>query len=227
MAGAHDSTDVPEDSTDLRQQPFAFDRVRLHDRPLVLRQLARLVDDLGGNLDLADVVEQCREFGIPALARVEPDPVCDLEDKAHHVAAVAPRVRIVRFDDVSEEHGCAPIRVAELERVVDADLPLASKIREQPDHRQGEDHERRMGAAAERGEKCDRGECRVESPDPEHEAEQAQRRDSEAQTVPQSRAPEVEHELRAECEGVDRQMPQRRRGLSGRDEDERWADRMP
>src|SRR5256885_519339 len=48
----NDSADVAEDPTDLRQKPFAFHCVRLHDPPLFLGQLARLVDDLCRDLDL-------------------------------------------------------------------------------------------------------------------------------------------------------------------------------
>src|SRR5207253_1657441 len=144
------------------------------------RQLARLVDDLGRDLDLANVVEKGSELGIPALARVESDPVRDVEDEGHDIAAVTPGVGVVGFDDVPQEHGSAAVRVAELERVVDADLTLASEVREQPDQGQGEDDERRVRTGAERGEKCDRGEGRVERPDPDHEPEQLQRRYSEA-----------------------------------------------
>src|SRR5206468_6329581 len=127
--------------------------------------------------------EQCRELGVSALAGVESDPVCDLEDEAYHIAAVATRVRIVRFDDVPEEHGRAPIRMAELECVVDTNLALAREVGKEPDQRQREDDQRRMPTGAERREERDRRESRVEGPDPDHEAQEAERRHTEAQAV--------------------------------------------
>ena len=227
MAGTNDSADVPEDSSDLRKKSFAFEGVGLHDLPLFVRQLARLVDDLAGNLDLADVVQERCELRVSALTGIEPHAVGDVDHERHHVAAVAARVGIVGLDDVSEQHRGASVGVAELECVVDANLALSCEVREQSDQRQRDDNQRGVGAASERSEDGDGRQGRVDGPDPDHETQEAPRRDTEAETVAQGRAPEVEGELGDQGQRVDRQVVRRRCGLAGRDEDERRADGMP
>jgi hypothetical protein len=57
---------------------------------------------------------------------------------------VAPRVCVVGFDHVAEQHGGAPIRRRELERVVDRALPLA---RERCEEREGREHEQQCPRA--------------------------------------------------------------------------------
>jgi hypothetical protein len=53
---------------------------------------------------------------------------------------VEPRVGIVGLDDVAEQQRGAAIRVRELERVVDPNLPLAREHEQQRDQRQYEAH---------------------------------------------------------------------------------------
>ena len=105
-------------------------------------ELPGLVDDLGRNPDLADVVEQRRELCVAALGVRQPELVVDLEHEVDDVPAVAARVRVVGLDDVAEQERRSAVRVAELERVVDAALALAAEIAEQADERHHEQRER-------------------------------------------------------------------------------------
>ena len=84
-------------------------------------------------------------------------------------------VGIVCFDDVTGQHGGAAVCVAELQRMVDADLALAGEVRQQPHQRQRQDNQPRASAASERHEDGDRRQSRVDSPDPHHETEDARR----------------------------------------------------
>jgi hypothetical protein len=84
---------------------------------------------------------------------------------------VRPRVGVVGLDDVSEQERGAAICVAELEGPVDANLPLAGKDAEQADQRDDEQHRRGRANRRQRDRETDRGECRVECPDPDHEAQ--------------------------------------------------------
>ena len=88
---------------------------------------------------------------------------------------MAAGVRIVCFDDVPEQHGGASIRVAELERVVEANLALARKVGQKSQQRQREDDEPRMGDTSERREDGDGRQRQVDGPDPDHEAHEAPR----------------------------------------------------
>jgi hypothetical protein len=45
--------------------------VGLHDLPLLVRELAGLVDDLGGDPDFSDVVEERGQLGVLLRARVQ------------------------------------------------------------------------------------------------------------------------------------------------------------
>ena len=89
---------------------------------------AGLVDDLGGDADLADVVQQRNELGVAPVARVrDAELVADGEHEVDDVAAVAAGVLVVGLDDVAEQEGGAAVRVAQLERVVDAVLALLAE----------------------------------------------------------------------------------------------------
>ena len=94
-------------------------RVRLHQRPLVLGELARLVEDLARDDHLADVVQQQAhaELGqalvdpVPAAAALEVDPAlrapvgaAEQQAERGHVDRVAVRV-LVRAGQVAEEQG--------------------------------------------------------------------------------------------------------------------------
>jgi hypothetical protein len=73
---------------------------------------------------------------VAASAREEAQLVGDGERQFDHVAAVASGVGVVRLDDVPEEKRRFAVRLPELERVVDAPLPLLGEAREQPDERE-------------------------------------------------------------------------------------------
>ena len=53
--------------------------MRLDQLELVVGELARLVDDLGGDLDLPDVVQQRNELRVTPLAAVDAQPLADVE----------------------------------------------------------------------------------------------------------------------------------------------------
>jgi hypothetical protein len=57
MVGAHDQADVVHEAADGIEHLLALDGVRLDDLPLAVIELVRLVDDLLGDRDLADVVQ--------------------------------------------------------------------------------------------------------------------------------------------------------------------------
>ena len=208
VARAHDPADVPEDAADLREHALAFDRVRLDQLEFFVSQLARLVDDLGRDPDLADVVEQRRELCVAALRARDAELVADIGYERDDVAAVLARVRVVRLDDVAEEEGGAAVRVAELERVVDARLPLAREVGEQRDQRQDGDERRRVIFGADGGQQRNRRQREIDGPDPDHEAEQAERRHVAADPVAQRRTAEVEYELGGDRRGVERERPE-------------------
>ena len=122
---------------------LADDRVRLHQRPLVLVERARLVDDLGGIFTLPTSCRSAANSAWRARA-VEPEAVGDAEHEVDDVATVAARVLVVGLDDVAEQHRGAAVRARELERVVDAALALARERREQQEHRQNEQERPRV-----------------------------------------------------------------------------------
>ena len=101
------------------------------------------------------------------------EPVRHVEHEGHHIAAVTPGVGIVRLDDVSQQHGGPPVRVSELQGMVDANLPLAREVGQQPDQRERDDDQRRVCATSERRQDRDRGQGKVDGPDPHHEAQEA------------------------------------------------------
>ena len=68
VRGAHDAPDLAEHAADAVEHVLALDRVQLHDRPLLVVERARLVDDLGRHGDLADVVQKRAELDAPASA---------------------------------------------------------------------------------------------------------------------------------------------------------------
>jgi hypothetical protein len=102
---------------------------------LLGRQGARLVEDLGRDLDLADVVEECGELGLPARQRVDSEIVADGEHHAHHITAVCTGVLVVGLDHVSEQERSSAIRVGQFELAVQALLPLACEDPQQAEER--------------------------------------------------------------------------------------------
>ena len=68
VVGADDDADLAHEAADALEHLLALDGVGLDDRPLVGVELAGLVDDLLGDRDLADVVEERGELEVaPAL----------------------------------------------------------------------------------------------------------------------------------------------------------------
>ena len=83
-------------------------------------------------------------------AAPRPSSSADAEHEVDDVAAVAAGVGVVGLDDVAEQERGAAVRVAELERVVDALLPLAREVAEQRHERQDEQRRARRDALASR-----------------------------------------------------------------------------
>src|SRR5271170_579377 len=69
VRGADDAADLTHKTADLLEHPLALDRVGLDDRPLPLVELPGLVDDLLGNGDLADVVQESAELDVSLQIR--------------------------------------------------------------------------------------------------------------------------------------------------------------
>ena len=87
-------------------------------------------------------MEERDELGVAAiLSASSPSIVGDPEHERDDVAAVAAGVGVVRLDDVAEEERGAAIGLRELERGLDARLPLAGeraqKQRERQDEQEG------------------------------------------------------------------------------------------
>ena len=93
-----------------------------------------------GIFDLADVVQERGELRALTLVCVEPEAVGDTEHECDDVATVCARVLVVGFDDVAQQHRGAAIRMAELERMVDAHLALTGEELKQGDERKDDEH---------------------------------------------------------------------------------------
>src|SRR6185295_3274306 len=76
--------------------------MRLHDRPLALRQRAGLQEDRRGDADLADVVEEGAELEALERRRVEAELAADLERHVGDPAGVGGRVLVVRLECVGQ-----------------------------------------------------------------------------------------------------------------------------
>ena len=74
------------------------------------------------------------------------------------------RVGVVGLDDVPEQERRAAVRMAELERVIDATAPFAREGAEQPDEREDEEKCSGMVDSRQRGEQPDRRERCIHAP---------------------------------------------------------------
>src|SRR5438876_3346635 len=126
VAGAHDRAYVLE-ALDGRDDPLAELRVRLHHRPLLGGQPARLGEDRGRDADLADVVEEGAELEPFERVAVEAEGLADLHRHVADPARVRRRVLVVRLErvrerlDGGEERALEALEVA---RVRDRELRL-------------------------------------------------------------------------------------------------------
>ena len=66
--------------------------------------------------------------------------VGDGDRQLHDVAAVQPRVRVVRLDHVAEQECRATVCIPQLELIVDAYAPLAGEHRQEGDQRHCKEH---------------------------------------------------------------------------------------
>ena len=92
--------DVAHESADAVEHLLALDGVGLDDRPLVGVELAGLVDDLLGDRDLADVVQEGAELEVAALLGARAELVGDCQSEADDALAVLAGVAVVGLDDV-------------------------------------------------------------------------------------------------------------------------------
>ena len=116
---------------------------------------------------------------------------------------MTPGVRVVRLDDVAEEERGAAVGVAELERVVDPYLTLASEDDQQCDEREDEHDRDRMVDRGDRDEQADRRERCVDEKGGIHEPRCEAERDAVDEALARCLDEVVGRELRAEGEDVD------------------------
>ena len=186
------------------------------------------VDDLLRHGDLADVVEEGGELDVAPLAQVEAELVGDAEREFDDAAAVAAGVGVVGLDHVAEQQRRALVRLAQLERLADARLPLVREHREHPgerDHQHGHDRpdrDRRHGR-----EQADRGEGAVEPVDGRHQSQALARRGAVDQARSQRGRGVVEAELGEQRDDVDRPVVPGEDLGAGDDQHQRGPDRVP
>ena len=112
-------------------------------------ELAGLVDDLLGDRDLADVVQQGAELQVAALLGAQAELVGDREREADDALAVLAGVAVVGLDYVSEYEGGAAVGVVELQQALQAAMTLTREHGEQSQYwDEGEDVD---GVAADAG----------------------------------------------------------------------------
>ena len=112
--------------------------------PLVRVELAGLVDDLLGDRDLADVVQERGELEVAPPLGAQAEPVRHVEGQRDDAAAVLAGVAVVGLDDVAEHQGGAAVGVAQLERALQAPATLVGEHGEETEQRhdreRAEDH---------------------------------------------------------------------------------------
>ena len=113
----------------------------LHDRPFAIPERAGLHEDLLGDGDLPDVVEERAELDRPAAARIDVQLVRGLDRERDHAAAVRPRVGVLVTDQVAEGAGRASVGVAELDQRLEPREPLSREDPEQ-EHQGGDQRHR-------------------------------------------------------------------------------------
>ena len=181
VRGADDEPDAREQAAHALEHPLPLDGVGLHDRPLLVVERARLVDDLVRDRDLADVVQQRAELGGAAGVLVDPEPVGDGHGELDDVLGVLAGVGVVGLDDVAQQQSRPAVGARELDRLLDARRALEREDREETGERQHE--ERRVGlvGGGEGGEQADRREEQVDAVSHLHLGEDRRGRDSPRQ----------------------------------------------
>ena len=143
VRGAHDEPDAAEQPADAVEHPLALDRVGLHQRPLLVVQLAGLVDDRVGDVDLADVVQQRAELGLAPHVLADAELLGDAHREVDDVLGVVAGVLVVVLEQVAQQQRGAAVGAAELDRLGDPRLALAGEDGEQRDEREHEQRGRR------------------------------------------------------------------------------------
>ena len=127
---------------------WPLDGVRLDHRRSPGGQRARLVDDLLGDLDLADVVQERGQLGLAAVVVGEAEAVGDAPARARRRRGCAGRCTSRPPRPCRRGAAPFPIRLRELERVVDALAALGGRTR--PAARRAAGRARPRAAAARR-----------------------------------------------------------------------------
>ena len=109
---------LAEQPADAVEHLLALDRVRLHERPLLVVERAGLVDDRVRDRDLADVVQQRAELGLAAdvLARRRAASATRSESSTTSCGVVA-GVLVVLLEQVAQQQRGAAVGAAELDRL--------------------------------------------------------------------------------------------------------------
>ena len=134
------------------------------------------------------------------------------------------RVGVVGLDDVPEQERGAAVRMAELERVIDAAAPLAREGAQEPDEREHEQERGRLVDSRQRGEQPDRRERRVHAPRHGQVADEEPRRDPERDPGVHRRDREVAGELGGQRRDEHEHRSVSGRGTARRDENEYRAE---
>ena len=100
--------------------------------PLVRVELARLVDDLLGDRDLADVVQERAEFEVAPLLGVEAERVGDVEREPDDALAVRARVAVVGLDHVTEDERGPAVGAVQLDQALHALRALPANTASRP-----------------------------------------------------------------------------------------------
>ena len=227
MTRADDAADVSEEAADLVEHLLAHDRVRVHQRTLGVVKRPGLVDDLGWDLHLADVVQQRGELRALALLGIEPEPVGDGDDELDDVTAVSAGVLVVGLDHVAEQHCRAAICARQLEGMVDAHLALACEDLEQRHERQDEEHAPRCPLRRDCHGEAHRRQRGVDENRHAHRARVRQDGNAPAAPRPDRARYEVGRELGRERKEIDRHELPRGFAGGGEAEDDGRTERMP
>ena len=156
VRGAHDDTDAAEQAADPVEHPLALDRVRLHERPLLVVERPGLLMIESGMCDLADVVQQRAELGLAPHVFAHAHLLGDAHGEVDDVLGVVAGVLVVLLEQVAQQQRGAAVGAAELDASGATRASRSpAKMRDQPDQRQ--DEQRRGGGVGggDRGEQAD------------------------------------------------------------------------
>ena len=145
MGSTDQAPDPGQSAADLPEHRLALDRVTAHDLPLRSVELPRLVDDLCGDADLADVVQHGGELDVASAGGVETQFHGHVNRQLDDLAGVHAGVMVDRLDHVAQELRCAAVGGAERQRAAQSLLSLVGEQRQQSDQRKREQQQPGVG----------------------------------------------------------------------------------